>query len=264
MLFPDDGITKSELAGHYRRVARRAVPRLRGRALMMERHPDGVGGKPLMQKNAPDYFPDWVHTAELPKQDGTVRHVVCDNADTLVYLAGQAYVTTHRWMSKTDRPGNPDLLVFDLDPNGDADFEDVRWAARCVGGLLEEAGLPTQPMTTARAGCTSSPHWTAGRTSTRCGNSPARSPGCWWRAIPDGSPTSPASPPGPRGPGGAPSGDRVYPDIQRNAYAQTVVAPCSVRARPGTHPWQLRSGGRSWRTRSCAPTGGTSATSPTG
>ena len=28
-------------------------------------------------------------------------------------------------------------------------------------------------------------------------------------------------------------GDRVYADIMRNAYAQTVVAPYSVRARPG-------------------------------
>ena len=152
VLFPDDGITKGELADHYRSVAARAVPRLRGRPTMMERHPDGIGGTPLMQKNAPDHFPDWVHTAELPKEDGTVRHVLCDNGDTLVYLAGQACVTLHRWLSRADRPHRPDLLVFDLDPSGAADFEDVRWAARCVGGLLEQVELPSRLMTTGSRG----------------------------------------------------------------------------------------------------------------
>lgn len=224
VLFPDDGITKSELADHYRRVASRAVPRLRGRALMMERHPDGIGGKPLMQKNAPDYFPDWVHTAELPKENGTVRHVVCDKADTLVYLAGQACITTHRWMSKTDRPHHPDLLVFDLDPNGGADFEDVRWAASCVGGLLEDVELPTQLMTTGSRGL----HVIAALDRKSDFDSVrefarrvsrvlvARHPG---RLTDE--------------PRKADRGDRIYLDIQRNAYAQTAVAPYSVRARPG-------------------------------
>ncbi|QPP05577.1 ATP-dependent DNA ligase [Streptomyces bathyalis] len=224
VLFPDDGITKSELAEHYRRVASRAIPRLRGRALMMERHPDGIGGKPLMQKNAPDYFPDWVHTAELPKENGTVRHVVCDNADTLVYLAGQACITTHRWMSRTDRPHHPDLLVFDLDPSGDADFEDVRWAASCVGGLLEVVELPTQLMTTGSRGL----HVIAALDRKSDFDSVrefarrvarvlvARHPG---RLTDE--------------PRKADRGDRIYLDIQRNAYAQTAVAPYSVRARPG-------------------------------
>ncbi|MFC4496016.1 non-homologous end-joining DNA ligase [Streptomyces ovatisporus] len=224
VLFPDDGITKSDLARYYRRVATRAVPRLRGRPLMMERHPDGIGGKPLMQKNAPEYFPDWVHTAELSKQGGTVRHVVCDNADTLVYLAGQASVTQHRWLSKADRPHDPDLLVFDLDPSGDADFEDVRWAASCVGGLLEEVDLPTQLMTTGSRGL----HVIAAL-DRRADFDAVRD---FARRVsqvlvarhPDRLTDEPRK---------ANRGDRVYLDIQRNAYAQTAVAPYAVRARAG-------------------------------
>ncbi|WP_244900487.1 non-homologous end-joining DNA ligase [Streptomyces nanshensis] len=224
VLFPDDGITKSELAEYYRRVAFRAVPRLRGRALMMERHPDGIGGKPLMQKNTPDYFPDWVHTAELAKEGGTVRHPVCDDADTLVYLAGQACTTPHRWLSKTDRPHHPDLLVFDLDPSGDADFDDVRWAAACVGGLLETVELPTQLMTTGSRGLhviaaldRKSDFDTVRAFARRVsGVLVARHPG---RLTDE--------------PRKADRGDRIYLDIQRNAYAQTAVAPYAVRARPG-------------------------------
>ncbi|WP_346777115.1 non-homologous end-joining DNA ligase [Streptomyces sp. HNM0575] len=224
VLFPDDGITKSELARHYRQVAPRAVPRLRRRALMMERHPDGIGGKPLMQKNVPGYFPDWVHTAELPKEGGTVLHPVCDNADTLVYLAGQACITPHRWLSRTDRPDNPDLLIFDLDPSGGADFDDVRWAASCVGGLLEQVELPSQLMTTGSRGL----HVIA-PLDRRSDFDTVRA---FARRIsrllvsrhPDRL-TDEARKAG--------RGDRVYLDIQRNAYAQTAVAPYSVRARPG-------------------------------
>ncbi|OEV30436.1 ATP-dependent DNA ligase [Streptomyces nanshensis] len=224
VLFPGDGITKSELAGHYRSVASRAVPRLRGRALMMERHPDGIGGKPLMQKNVPGYFPDWVRTAELPKEGGTVRHAVCDNGDTLVYLAGQACITPHRWLSKTDRPDDPDLLVFDLDPSGSADFDDVRWAASCVGGLLEAVELPTQLMTTGSRGIhviaaldRKSDFDTVRAFARRVSQVlVGRHPG---RLTDE--------------PRKADRGDRIYLDIQRNAYAQTAVAPYSVRARPG-------------------------------
>lgn len=224
VLFPDDGISKSDLAGYYRRVAARAVPRLRGRPLMMERHPDGIGGKPLMQKNAPGYFPDWVHTAELAKEGGTVRHVVCDNADTLVYLAGQASITQHRWLSRADRPRDPDLLIFDLDPNGDADFEDVRWAACCVGGILEEVELPTQLMTTGSRGL----HVLAAldrRSDFDTVRAFARRVSQVLVARhPDRLTSEPRK---------ADRGNRIYLDIQRNAYAQTAVAPYAVRARPG-------------------------------
>ena len=224
VLFPDDGITKRDLAEHYRRAAPRAVPRLRGRPLMMERHPDGIGGKPLMQKNAPAYFPDWVHTAELAKVGGTVRHPVCDNADTLVYLAGQACVTPHRWLSRADRPHHPDLLVFDLDPSGGADFEDVRWTASRVGALLDEVGLPTQLMTTGSRGLHVIAALDRGSDFETVRAFARRVSEVLVARHPDRLTGEPRK---------AARGDRVYLDIQRNAYAQTAVAPYAVRARPG-------------------------------
>src|SRR5678815_1630500 len=90
VLFPQDGITKGELVEYYKRIAPVMLPYLKGRPIAMERYPDGIANESFFQKKAGAYFPDWIKTAVLNKQNGTVRHVICDDAATLVYLAGQA------------------------------------------------------------------------------------------------------------------------------------------------------------------------------
>jgi bifunctional non-homologous end joining protein LigD len=105
-LFPD-GTTKADLAGHYEAVADAMLPLLAGRPLNLERYPDGVGGERIMQQRAGRYFPDWIERVTVPKQGGTVEHVVASNADTLVYLAGQACITLHPWLSRAARALGP-------------------------------------------------------------------------------------------------------------------------------------------------------------
>ncbi|MDK9495222.1 non-homologous end-joining DNA ligase [Streptomyces katrae] len=223
LLFPGDGITKADLAGYYRTVARRMLPHLRGRPLMLERHPDGTDGPVFMQKNVPDHFPDWIHRAELPKEGGTVTYLICDDTATLLYLADQACTTPHRFLSKADRPDHPDRLVFDLDPSGD-DFSDVREAAEWLHELLDELELPSPLMTTGSRGL----HvlvpldrrtafddvraFAADAAAVLTGRHPDRI-------------TTEARKKARRG--------RLYLDLQRNAYAQTAVAPYAVRALPG-------------------------------
>lgn len=78
----------------------------------------------------------------------------CDDTVTLLFLADQACVTPHRWLSRTDRaagPDHPDRLVFDLDPPDD-DFATVRAAAAVLRTLLDELALPAAPMTTGSRG----------------------------------------------------------------------------------------------------------------
>lgn len=190
VLFPGDGITKADLADYYRAVARRMVPHLRGRPLMLERHPDGIDGPAFMQKNAPDHFPDWVHRAELPKETGTVTYVICDDTATLLHLADQACTTPHRFLSKADRPEHPDRLVFDLDPTGE-DFTPVRDAALGFRRLLDELELPSLLMTTGSRGLHVLVPSTAARPSTTYATSRAVSPASWPPANPTGSPPSP-------------------------------------------------------------------------
>ena len=94
VLFPGDGpakeYTKADLVAYYREVAPFMLPHLRGRPLMLERYPDGLGGPRFMQKNVQDHDPDWIRRVEVPKEGGTVVHPVCDDTATLVYLADQA------------------------------------------------------------------------------------------------------------------------------------------------------------------------------
>jgi bifunctional non-homologous end joining protein LigD len=229
VLFPLDGsgdgkeYTKGDLVAYYRAVAPFMLPHLRGRPLMLERHPDGLDGPMFMQKNTPEHYPEWIERVEVPKEGGTVVHPVCEDAATLVYLADQACLTLHRWLSRTGDVDRPDRLVFDLDPAVD-DFAQVREAARNVRELLDELRLPSVPMTTGSKGV----HVVVpvnGHDDFDTVRDFAREIAEELVRAHPGRLTTEARK--------KDRGDRLYLDIQRNAYAQTAVAPYTVRARPG-------------------------------
>ncbi|MFJ8629743.1 non-homologous end-joining DNA ligase [Streptomyces sp. NPDC093568] len=227
VLFPGGGgakeYTKGDLVDYYRSVAPFMLPHLRGRPLMLERHPDGLDGPRFMQKNTPEHYPDWITRVELPKEDGTVCHTVCEDTATLVYLTDQASLTLHRWLSRTNSPDHPDRLVFDLDP-ADDDFEQVREAAGLLGELLDTLELPSALMTTGSRGL----HVVVplkGQEDFDHVRAFARDVAeALAEAHPDRLTTAARK---------KDRGDRLYLDVQRNAYAQTAVVPYTVRARPG-------------------------------
>jgi bifunctional non-homologous end joining protein LigD len=215
-------VTKADLIDYYERIAPVMLPHLAGRPLSLVRYPNGVDAEGFMQKNASDYFPDWIPRARLAKQNGAVDHVVAEDAATLVYLANQACVTLHVGLSRIDGIDHPDRLVIDLDPSDD-DFLKVKRAAKEARALLEEVGLVPFLQTTGSRGL----HlWVpldrsadfdqvravAGRVAELL---VARRP----RELTTAQRK-------------AKRGDRVFVDVARNAYAQTAVAPYSVRARP--------------------------------
>jgi bifunctional non-homologous end joining protein LigD len=115
---PHRAVTKLDLVQYYRRIADVMVPHLRGRPLMLARYPDGIDGPTFYQKEVPDYFPEWIRRVEVAKEGGTVVHPICDDAATLAYLASQASITPHAWLSRADRIHHPDRLIVDLDPSG--------------------------------------------------------------------------------------------------------------------------------------------------
>ncbi len=223
VLFPADGITKRELARYYHQVAPIMLPHLRGRPLALERYPEGIGGSGFFQQKAGAYFPKWIRTASLPKQGGSVRHVICDNAATLVYLAGQAVITPHAWLSRADKPNNPDQMIFDLDPS-DRDFIAVCAAAKKLRELLGEYGLPAFVKTTGSRGL----HVLV-PLDRRAGFDQIR---VFARQIAhrlaQGDPqrlTTDVRKSKRKG--------RIFIDTARNSYAQTAAPPYAVRARAG-------------------------------
>lgn len=151
VLFPEDGITKGQLIEYYARIAPRMLPHLRDRPLTLERYPNGINTKRFFQKEVSSYFPDWIQRVTVEKVGGTVTHVVCNDTATLVYIANQACITPHIFLSRLDKVHHPDQLVLDLDPQSD-DFELVRSTARAFKQLLDELGLPAFLKTTGSRG----------------------------------------------------------------------------------------------------------------
>jgi bifunctional non-homologous end joining protein LigD len=222
VLFPDDGITKGDLAAYYEGVAKPMLRHIRGRPISMQRFPDGIGKHGFFHKDVPDHFPDWIRRVEVPKKNGTVTHALVCDARTLVYLADQACITPHVWLSRADRLEQPDRLVFDLDPSNGS-FGDVRRAARSIGELVQELGLSPFAMTTGSRGL----HvWVPLRREAGFDDVRrfARDLGrVMVDRVPDALTLEARK---------QKRGDRILIDVMRNGYAQTAVPPYAVRARP--------------------------------
>jgi bifunctional non-homologous end joining protein LigD len=142
VLFPDDGITKGELAAYYEAIAPIMVPHMRGRPVTMERYPSGINGPSFFHKNVSKGFPSWLQRAEVPKKGGTVNHPLVMDVASLLWLANQNTITPHVWTSRVPNLYQPDVCVFDLDPSVD-DADTLRTGVLAVRDLLEELGLPS-------------------------------------------------------------------------------------------------------------------------
>ena len=223
VLFPEDGIDKRELAEYYQHIAEIMLPYLRDRPVTMERFPDGIDGPRLVQKEAAAYFPRWIRTASMAKQEGTVRHVVCQDAATLVYLANQACITPHVWLSRIDKPHLPDQMIFDLDPSAD-DFRAVCRAALALRDVLQRAHLEAFVKTTGSRGL----HVLV-PLKRRADFDEVRA---FARAIATELVESDAKQLTLEVRKDKRAG-RIFIDTARNAYAQTAAPPYAVRPRPG-------------------------------
>lgn len=153
VLFGKSGITKADLINYYDAIAPTMMPYVDDRAVSMERFPEGITHKGFFQKDASDYFPDWITRVAIPKQDGgTVHYVVIDKPATLIYLANQACITPHTWLSKIDNINKPDRMIFDLDPHDAFSFKEVQNVAQKLKEKLDALALPTFCMLTGSRG----------------------------------------------------------------------------------------------------------------
>jgi bifunctional non-homologous end joining protein LigD len=154
VLWPDDGYTKGELIHYYVQVADYLLPHLRGRPLVLTRFPDGIHRKSFYQKNAPDYLPPWIRTFSWYSEDSQrdILFIVAEEAATLAWLANQACIEMHPWLSSIESIDNPDFAVIDLDPSPGSRYQDVVDIALVVKELLDNLGLRSYPKTSGSAG----------------------------------------------------------------------------------------------------------------
>jgi bifunctional non-homologous end joining protein LigD len=224
LLFPGDGITKGDLIDYYGKIAEVMLPYMRDRPVTMHRFPEGIDREGFYQQEVSGYFPDWVGRVTVAKKEGgSTTHVICQNKATLVYLASQACITPHVWLSRQDRLDYPDLLIFDLDPPDD-DFAPVRRAANWLRELLVELEVEPFVKTTGSRGV----HVmvpldrTAGFNQVRSlAREIAR---ILVKRQPDRLTDEQRK---------EKRGRRIFIDTLRNSYGQTAVSPYAVRAKPG-------------------------------
>ncbi|HKY44491.1 MAG TPA: non-homologous end-joining DNA ligase [Pyrinomonadaceae bacterium] len=143
ILFPDDGITKGELASYYETIAPVMLPHLRRRPITMERFHRGIGSPGFFQKDVIKGFPEWLERVEVPKHGGTVHHPIANDTRSLLWLANQNSITIHVWPSRTPNLYNPDICIFDLDPSKEDALYTLVKSALNLRDLLAELGLPS-------------------------------------------------------------------------------------------------------------------------
>lgn len=139
VLFPDDGITKGELAAYYDAIAPVMLPHIKNRPITMERFPSGLGAQGFLQKNVVKGFPAWLKRIEAPKKGGVVHYPAANDRRSLEWIVNQNTIALHVWTSRAPKLDRPDVCVFDLDPSRD-DPDDLREATLHVRDVLDELG----------------------------------------------------------------------------------------------------------------------------
>ena len=156
VFYPKNSVTKGQVVEYYIRVAPKILPVIADRPLVLTRYPDGIEGDKVsfFEKNAPGGTPDWVRTKRIysPTSKRDVYYIVCNDLDTLIWLANLAALEIHMPFAKVDNLDQPDLLFFDVDPEPPATLSDAAEAALLLKDKLLELGLTPFVKTSGKKG----------------------------------------------------------------------------------------------------------------
>ncbi len=153
VVYPEAGLTKGEVAGHYAKVGKRMLTHAADRPLSLLRCPDGISGECFFQKHAGKGFPDTVKTMPIEEKDGEWEdYMYVSTPEGLIGAAQMGTLEFHIWGAARDRIERPDRMVFDLDPDEELDFKRVKAAAQQVREGLTACGLQSVPMVTGGKG----------------------------------------------------------------------------------------------------------------
>jgi len=148
VFWPEEKILKGDLIKYYLEMADYVLPHLHNRPFVMKRYPDGISGNAFYQKQSPIHTPPWIETTSIEEK----QMILCNNADTLIWLVNLGCIELHHWLSKLPNLTNPDIIVFDLDPEPPAQFTHTLEAAIIIRNLLETVNLKCFPKTSGSEG----------------------------------------------------------------------------------------------------------------
>ena len=224
ILYPVPGITKQQVIEYYIRSAPKILPFLKNRPLTMHRYPDGVGSFDFYEKDAPEGTPGYIEI--FPRYSETAKRqvdfVVCNNLDTLLWLANLASLELHMTLSTTGSYENPDILLFDIDPEPPLTFDDVIRVAHIVREHLGNEGLVPYVKTSGKKGLHIVVPLAPGY---RFDTVQAFAHGVG-KVLAKNTPHVVSEFPHSRDPG------TIFIDYLQNAHGKTMVAPYSLRGSP--------------------------------
>ena len=150
ILYPDQGITKAELAEYYVAVADRMLPHVARRPVTMVRCPVGSEKKCFYQRHAGSGVLPQLREILVPGFDDPYLYI--EGVAGLIAMVQMGTLEIHPWGVTVDIPDRPDRIIFDLDPDESLGFEDVISAAHEVRERLETLDLTSFVKTTGGKG----------------------------------------------------------------------------------------------------------------
>ena len=154
--YPEIKVTKAQVIEHYIKMAPKILPIIANRPLVLTRYPDGVDHKKVSfyEKNAPQGTPKWVKTKTIysPASNRDVAYIVCNDLDTLIWLANLASIEIHMPFSTIEELNKPDMLFFDVDPELPATLSDAAEVALLLKDKLLQLGLTPFVKTSGKKG----------------------------------------------------------------------------------------------------------------
>jgi bifunctional non-homologous end joining protein LigD len=153
VIYPEDGLTKADLADYYAEVEALMMVDAARRPITLIRCPQGRGKHCFFQKHDSGSMGEHVKRIAIKEKDGTLAdYLYFDDVRGLLSCVQMGTIEFHGWGSRVDQVERPDRLVFDLDPDVGLDFAKVKQAAVRVRELVADLGLKSFPMLTGGKG----------------------------------------------------------------------------------------------------------------
>ena len=226
LYWPKEKFSKGDLVNYYHRIAPFILPYLNNRPHTLNRLPNGITKPGFYQKDIKDKAPDWIKTHEdfSESTDQTVSYLVCTGEASLIYMANLGCLEMHPWHSRTGTWENPDWCLIDLDPSDNNSFDEVIEVANHIKQILDEVGADAYCKTSGSTGIHIYLPLKAKYSYDQSKQLAELIVTMANEAMPDltSLERSPAKRKG-----------RIYLDYLQNRETQTVVAPYSLRPKPG-------------------------------
>ncbi len=150
VLYPDDGITKADVATYLYQVNQWMLPHLADRPLTLLRAPSGLGEATHYQRHPNKGFPEQIDRREVLDHEKPL--ILVSDLESLLATAQISAIELHPWGSRIDRLERPDRMIIDLDPDTSIPWSRVVDAAFLVRDELQRRNLLSFVKTTGGKG----------------------------------------------------------------------------------------------------------------